>query len=240
MPDFSHLHCHTQFSMLDGAANISQLVKKTGNTGMPGIAITDHGNMYGVPKFVREAKKEGVKPIIGCEFYITPSGMDDKQDRTRYHQLLLAKNMTGYKNLSKLSSLGFTEGMYYKPRIDKETLAEHAEGLIATTCCIASEINQTIINKGEKEARKIFEWYLNLFGDDYYIELQRHGLSDQDRCNEILVRWSKEYNVKMIATNDSHYVEREDSEAHDILLALQPMPISTILIGFVLPMTTTI
>lgn len=221
MPDFSHLHCHTQFSMLDGAANISQLVKKTGNTGMPAIAITDHGNMYGVPKFVREAKKEGVKPIIGCEFYITPSGMEDKKDRTRYHQVLLAKNMTGYKNLAKLSSLGFTEGMYYKPRIDKQTLGEHAEGLIATTCCLASEINQTILNKGEKEARKIFEWYLNIFGDDYYVELQRHGLADQDRCNEVLVRWAKEYNVKLIATNDSHYVEREDSEAHDILLALQ-------------------
>ncbi|MBN2731747.1 MAG: DNA polymerase III subunit alpha [Balneolaceae bacterium] len=221
MPDFSHLHCHTQFSMLDGAANISQLVKKTGNTGMPAIAITDHGNMYGVPKFVREAKKEGVKPIIGCEFYITPSGMEDKKDRTRYHQVLLAKNMTGYRNLTKLSSLGFTEGMYYKPRIDKQTLGEHAEGLIATTCCLASEINQTILNKGEAEARKIFEWYLSVFGDDYYVELQRHGLADQDRCNEVLVRWAKEYNVKLIATNDSHYVEREDSEAHDILLALQ-------------------
>jgi DNA polymerase-3 subunit alpha len=221
MPDFSHLHCHTQFSMLDGAANITQLVKKSAKRGMPGIAITDHGNMYGVPKFVREAKKHGVKPIIGCEFYITPSGMENKKDRTRYHQLLLAKNMTGYKNLAKLSSLGFTDGMYYKPRIDKETLAEHAEGLIASTCCIASEINQTIINKSEKEARALFEWYLNVFGDDYYIELQRHGLAEQNQCNETLIKWAKEYKVKMIATNDSHYVEREDSEAHDILLALQ-------------------
>jgi len=221
MPDFSHLHCHTQFSMLDGAANISQLVKKTSNSGMPAIAITDHGNMYGVPKFVREANKKGVKPIVGCEFYITPSGMDDKKDRTRYHQVLLAKNMTGYRNLSKLSSVGFTDGMYYKPRIDKQTLAEHAEGLIATTCCIASEINQLILNEGKAEARELFEWYLEVFGDDYYIELQRHGLADQNRCNEVLVKWAKEYNVKIIATNDSHYVEREDSEAHDILLALQ-------------------
>ena len=219
--DFSHLHCHTQFSMLDGAASISQLVKKSKNEGMPAIAITDHGNMFGVPEFVNEAHKHDVKPIIGCEFYITPSGMDDKSDRTRYHQVLLAKNMTGYRNLSKLCSLGYTEGMYYKPRIDKETLAEHSEGLIATTCCIASEINQTIINGSKKEARALFEWYLNVFGDDYYIELQRHGLEDQNRCNEILVKWAKEYNVKMIATNDSHYVEEEDSEAHDILLALQ-------------------
>jgi len=219
--NFSHLHNHTQYSMLDGAASISQLIRKSKKHGMPGIAITDHGNMFGVPEFVNEAHKQNVKPIIGCEFYITPSGMDDKKDRTRYHQVLLAKNMTGYKNLSKLCSLGYTEGLYYKPRIDKPTLAEHSEGLIATTCCIASEINQTIINKSEKEARALFEWYLNIFGDDYYIELQRHGLSDQDKCNEILVKWSKEYNVKMVATNDCHYVNEEDSEAHDILLALQ-------------------
>ncbi|MEL7832500.1 DNA polymerase III subunit alpha [Fodinibius sp. Rm-B-1B1-1] len=219
--NFSHLHNHTQFSMLDGAASIEQLIKKSKNHGMPGIAITDHGNMFGVPEFVNTANKHDVKPIIGCEFYITPSGMEDKKDRTRYHQVLLAKNMTGYKNLSKLCSLGYTDGMYYKPRIDKPTLAEHSEGLIATTCCIASEINQYIINKTEKEARALFEWYLNVFGDDYYIELQRHGLNDQDRCNEILVKWSKEYNVKMVATNDCHYVNEEDSEAHDILLALQ-------------------
>ncbi len=221
MPSFSHLHCHTQFSMLDGAASISQLIEKSKNRGMPAIAITDHGNMFGVPEFVKEAQRNGVKPIIGCEFYITPSGMDDKQDRTRYHQLLLAKNMKGYKNLTKLCSLGYTEGLYYKPRIDKETLAEYSEGLIATTCCLASEINQTIINEGEEKARRLFEWYLNVFGDDYYIELQRHGLKDQDHCNEVLIKWSKEYNVKMIATNDCHYVDREDSEAHDILLALQ-------------------
>jgi len=219
--NFSHLHNHTQFSMLDGAASISQLIEKSKNHGMPGIAITDHGNMFGVPEFVNQANKQGVKPIVGCEFYVTPSGMDDKKDRTRYHQVLLAKNMTGYKNLSKLCSLGYTDGLYYKPRIDKPTLAEHSEGLIATTCCIASEINQTIINEGEQEAKPIFEWYLDVFGDDYYIELQRHGLSDQDRCNEVLVKWAKEFNVKMVATNDCHYVNEEDSEAHDILLALQ-------------------
>lgn len=221
MPHFSHLHCHTQFSMLDGAANISQLIKKAKENNMPAIAITDHGNMFGVPKFVNEAKKEGIKPIIGCEFYITPSGMDNRIDKTRYHQLLLAKNMAGYKNLAKLASLAYTNGLYYKPRIDKELLAKHADGLIATTCCIASEINQAIINKSQDEARKIFEWYLNIFGDDYYIEVQRHNLADQLKCNEVLVKWAREYNVKIIATNDSHYVNREDSEAHDILLALQ-------------------
>jgi DNA polymerase-3 subunit alpha len=207
--------------MLDGAASINDLITKSKNHGMPGIAITDHGNMFGVPQFVNTAKKQGVKPIIGCEFYVTPTSMEDRTNKKRYHQVLLAKNMTGYHNLAKLCSLGYVEGMYYKPRIDKETLAKYSEGLIATTCCIASEINQTIINNSEDEARELFEWYLDLFGDDYYIELQRHNLGDQNKCNEVLVRWSKEYNVKMIATNDSHYVEKEDSEAHDILLALQ-------------------
>ncbi|MDZ7772151.1 MAG: PHP domain-containing protein [Balneolaceae bacterium] len=127
--DFSHLHCHTQFSMLDGAAGISELVRKTKKAGMPGLAITDHGNMYGVPEFVKEARRQDVKPIIGCEFYVTPSGMENRKDRTRYHQVLLAKNMTGYKNLTKLCSLGYTDGLYYKPRIDHETLARYSEGL---------------------------------------------------------------------------------------------------------------
>ncbi|MEX0685993.1 MAG: DNA polymerase III subunit alpha [Balneolales bacterium] len=221
MCSFSHLHCHTQYSLLDGAAGINKLIKKAADQKMPAIAITDHGNMFGVPNFVNEANKQGVKPIIGCEFYVTPTRMDDRTDRTRYHQVLLAKNMTGYRNLTKLSSIGYVDGLYYKPRIDKKLLEELSEGLICTTCCLQSEVNQAILKKGEQEARKYFEWYLNLFGEDYYIELQRHGLKDQNICNEVLIRWSREYNVKMIATNDSHYVEREDSEAHDILLALQ-------------------
>ncbi|MFU8861606.1 MAG: DNA polymerase III subunit alpha [Cyclonatronaceae bacterium] len=221
MPRFSHLHCHTQYSMLDGAASISQLFDKASMTQMPAMAITDHGNMFGVPDFVNAAKKAGVKPVIGCEFYVTPVTMEDRENRERYHQVLLAKNMAGYKNLVKLTSLGYVKGLYYKPRIDKKTLEEHTEGLIATTCCLASEVNQTIIKKGEAEARKIFEWYLGVFGEDYYIELQRHGLADQNTCNEVLIRWAREYGVKMICTNDSHYVDRVDSEAHDVLLALQ-------------------
>ncbi len=221
MCQFSHLHCHSQFSLLDGAAAIPKMVAKAAELGMPGIAITDHGNMFGVPAFLNEAKKKGVKPIIGCEFYITPTTMGDRENREQYHQVLLAKNRKGYFNLARLSSLGYVDGFYYKPRIDRKILAEHSEGLIATTCCLQSEINQTILRKGEAEAKKLFEWYLDLFGEDYYIELQRHGLRDQDVCNEVLVRWSREYGVKMIATNDSHYVDRQDSEAHDILLALQ-------------------
>jgi DNA polymerase-3 subunit alpha len=218
---FSHLHCHTQFSLLDGAASIKGLVRKAKALEMPALAITDHGNMFGVPQFVKDAQDAGIKPIIGSEFYVTPVAMDDRENKDRFHQVLLAKNQTGYRNLVKLTSLGYVKGLYYKPRIDKAVLMEHAEGLIATTCCLQSEVNQTILRHGEAEGRKVFEWYRNLFGEDYYIELQRHGLQDQDTVNEVLIRWSKDYGVKMICTNDAHYIEREDSEAHDILLALQ-------------------
>lgn len=221
MCQFSHLHCHSRYSLLDGAAAIPKMVSKAAKYGMPAIAITDHGNMFGVPAFVNEAKKRKIKPIIGCEFYVTPTRMSDRENREQYHQVLLAKNRTGYFNLVKLSSMGYVDGFYYKPRIDRKILAAYSDGLIATTCCLQSEINQTILKKGEQDAKKLFEWYLDLFGEDFYIELQRHGLRDQDVCNEVLVRWSKEFGVKMIATNDSHYVDRQDSEAHDILLALQ-------------------
>lgn len=218
---FSHLHCHTQFSLLDGAASIKGLVRKAKQLEMPALAITDHGNMFGVPQFVKEAQDAGLKPVIGSEFYLTPTSMEDRDCKDRFHQVLLAKNQTGYRNLVKLTSVGYVQGMFYKPRIDKAVLMEHAQGLIATTCCLQSEVNQTILRQGEDQARKVFEWYLNLFGEDYYIELQRHGLNDQDIVNKVLVRWSKEYGVKMISTNDAHYIDREDSEAHDILLALQ-------------------
>lgn len=220
MPEFTHLHVHTQFSLLDGAAQINSLVKEAKKNEMRALAITDHGNMFGVPKFVSEAKKQGITPIIGCEFYITNDRFNRK-DQVRYHQLILAKNQTGYKNLSRLCSAGFIEGMYYKPRIDKKIIREFKEGLIATTCCLASEVNRTIILKGEKEAEKLFLEWLEIFGEDYYIELQRHGIKEQDTCNEILLSWSKKYNVKVIATNDVHYINVKDSEAQDILLCLQ-------------------
>lgn len=223
MPQFVHLHNHTEFSLLDGAAKIEDLTQKACDCGHPAVAITDHGNMYGVPKFVLAAKKRGLKPIVGCEFYIThyPVEERDTSKNPRFHQILLAKNQKGYENLVKLCSFGYTDGYYYKPRIDREMLVKHSEGLIASTCCLASEVNRTIIDKGEEEAEKVFKWYLDIFGDDYYIELQRHNLGDMDKCNEVLIRWSKKFGVKMIATNDVHYVNREDSEAHDLLLALQ-------------------
>lgn len=227
MSKFSHLHCHTQYSLLDGAANIGAMFKKAAQDNMPAVAITDHGNMFGVFQFVAEAGKQNnaVKPIVGCEFYVVADrhkrqfsgGEKDK----RYHQLFLAKNPTGYKNLVKLCSLGFMEGLYSKyPRIDKELILQYHEGLIATSCCIGAMVPQTILRKSEADARKEFEWWLNLFGDDYYIELQRHNLREQEIINQTLMKFAKEYNVKMIATNDSHYVDEPDSNAHDILLCV--------------------
>jgi DNA polymerase-3 subunit alpha len=229
---FNHLHVHTQFSLLDGAANISELYKKAVNDGHKGIAITDHGNMFGVFKFVAEAAKYNtadnpnkIKPIVGCEFYLVENR--DKRSFTReerdvrYHQLFLAKNATGYKNLVKLCSLGYMEGLYGKyPRIDKELVLKYHEGLIATTCCLAASVPRAILKKGEAEAEKEFKWWLDIFGEDYYIELQRHGIPEQDQVNEVLLKWAIKYNVKIIASNDSHYVNVEDANAHDILLCI--------------------
>lgn len=199
---------------------------------MPALAITDHGNMFGVFEFVAEAYKHKdergnlkVKPIVGCEFYIT----HDRHRKTftkeekdpRYHQILLAKNETGYRNLVKLTSLGYIEGMYSKyPRIDKHLILKHHEGLIATTCCLGAMVPQSILKKGEEAAEKEFTWWYELFGEDYYIELQRHGMPEQDKVNEVLVKFARKYGVKIIASNDSHYVDQSDFTAHDILLCI--------------------
>lgn len=220
MSQFSHLHCHTQYSLLDGAAQIKNLVGKAQRLGMNALAITDHGNMFGVPHFVATANKVGIKPIIGCEFYIALD-MHNRKDKVRYHQVLLAKDKTGYKNLSTLCSMGFLEGYYYKPRVDKRLIQQYAEGLVATTCCLAGEVSQAILRKGEAAAEKQFLEWLDIFGENYYIELQRHGIKAQDQCNEVLLRWAKKYQVKVIATNDVHYVDQQDSTAQDILLCLQ-------------------
>lgn len=220
MPEYSHLHNHTQYSLLDGASNIDKMMTKAIADKQKAVAITDHGNMFGVFQFVSTAHKKGIIPIVGCEFYLCDNHFD-KSDSTRYHQLLLAKDEVGYKNLMKLSSLGFMEGFYFKPRIDKAVLLQHKDGLIASTCCLAGIVPRTILRKDETEAEKEFRWWVDNFGDDYYIELQRHGIEDQDKVNEVLVRWAKKYNVKMIATNDTHYVEDSDSEAQDILLCIQ-------------------
>jgi len=199
---------------------------------MPAIAITDHGNMFGVFEFVSEAHKNKhpdgslqVKPIVGCEFYVvedrTRKTFTKEQRDNRYHQVLLAKNKTGYQNLVKLTSLGYIEGMYSKyPRIDKQLIEKYHEGLIATTCCIGAYVPQAILTKGEDEAEKEFKWWLDLFGDDFFIEIQRHNIKEQEKINAALLKYSKKYNVPVIATNDSHYTDREDFNAHDILLCI--------------------
>src|SRR6478752_4411777 len=229
---FSHLHVHTQFSLLDGAASIQKLYQKAIDDKMPALAISDHGNMFGVFEFVAEAYKHKnedgtlkVKPIVGCEFYITTDRTRktfSKEDKDpRHHQILLAKNEIGYKNLVKLTSLGFIEGMYSKyPRIDKELILKYHEGLIATTCCLGALVPQSILRKSEEQAEQEFKWWLDLFGEDYYVELQRHGLAEQNKVNEVLVKFALKYGVKIIASNDSHYVDQSDFNAHDILLCI--------------------
>ena len=229
---FSHLHVHTQFSLLDGAASIKGLYNKAIADNMPALAISDHGNMFGVFEFVKQAythtNPDGslkVKPIVGCEFYITENRhrkQFSKEDKDpRFHQILLAKNNTGYKNLVKLTSLGYIEGMYSKyPRIDKELIHKHHEGIIATTCCLGALVPQIILKKGEAEAENEFKWWLNIFQKDYYVELQRHGIPDQDKVNLVLLKFAKKYDVKVIASNDSHYVDEKDFNAHDILLCI--------------------
>ncbi|MFZ1785829.1 MAG: DNA polymerase III subunit alpha [Ferruginibacter sp.] len=229
---FSHLHVHTQFSLLDGAASIKNLYKKAIADGMPALAISDHGNMFGAFEFVKEAynhkNEDGtlkVKPIVGCEFYITTDRhrktFSKEEKDPRHHQILLAKNAEGYKNLVKLTSLGYIEGLYSKyPRIDKELIHKYHEGLIATTCCLGALVPQTILKMGEEEGENEFKWWLNIFQEDYYIELQRHGIPDQEKVNEVLLKFAKKYNVKVIASNDSHYVDQKDFNAHDILLCI--------------------
>ncbi|RDV16977.1 DNA polymerase III subunit alpha [Pontibacter diazotrophicus] len=232
MPVFSHLHTHTQYSLLDGQASISALMKKAQADGMPAVAMTDHGNMFAAFNFVAEANKYNVKPIVGCEFYL----VKDRHQKTftkelkdvRHHQLLLAKDQEGYQNLAKLCSLSYIEGVYSKwPRMDKELLLKYSKGLIATSCCIGAEVPQAILWKTEEEAEEIFKWWLDVFGEDYYIEIQRHGLQNidgtgksQEDINQVLLKWAKKYDVKVICTNDTHYVDQDDWNAHDILLCV--------------------
>jgi len=244
MPEFSHLHCHTQYSLLDGANEIGALMKKAAADGQKAVALTDHGNMFGAFKFVREANANGVKPIIGCEFYLVEDRHKKSFEKSkgqrdiRYHQLLLAKNRKGYENLCKLCSLGFIEGMYSKfPRIDKEILEKYSEGIIASSCCIGAEIPQSILWDDPKETERKLKYWIDLFGEDYYIEIQRHrGLENldgrdkdgkrilsnksQEDVNQVLLQYAEKYNLKVIATNDAHYLEEEDWEPHDILLCV--------------------
>ncbi len=221
---FAHLHVHTEYSLLDGAARIKELIRAVKDLGMDSIAITDHGNMYGVLEFYKAAKKEGVKPIIGCEVYLAPKSrkLREEIDGVRYyHLILLAENQTGYRNLSKLVSLSNMEGFYHKPRVDKELLKKYSEGLIALSACIYGEIPRTILAQSMKKASKLVEEYIEIFGrDNFFLEIQNHGLADEMRVNSALVELSKKHNVKLVATNDVHYIKREDAEIQDVLLCI--------------------
>ncbi|MCR5553846.1 MAG: DNA polymerase III subunit alpha [bacterium] len=220
--NFVHLHVHTEYSLLDGFARINQLVKKVKEMGMTAVAMTDHGNMYGTIPFYDKCHKEGIKPIIGCEFYVADD-LTVKQGRQKdEHLILLAKDETGFANLSKLNTIGFTEGYYYgHARIDYKTLAEHHEGLICTTACIAGTVPQCIIHDDMAGAVKQLLWFKELFGDDFYIELQNHGLADELKVMPVLRELAKQYNIKTIATNDVHYINKDDAEAQDVLVCVQ-------------------
>ncbi len=226
MGKFVHLHIHSEFSLLDGANRIKDIPKRAKELGMDSIAITDHGVMYGAIDFYKACKNEGIKPIIGCEVYVAPRGRNrfDKEpgiDNRYNHLILLAKNIQGYKNLSKLVSLGFTEGYYYKPRIDYEILEKYSEGLVCLSACLAGAVNQALLNGKEDEAEEIANWHKKVFGDDYYIEIQNNGLKEQVLANQRLVQLARKLDIPLVATNDAHYLKKEDAYNHEVLLCIQ-------------------
>lgn len=226
---FAHLHQHTAYSLLDGAARIKDLVAwvKETSPDRPAVAMTDHGNMFGAVEFYKTAVAQGVKPILGFEAYVAPGSRFEKRrgssklDGGYFHLTLLAKDFQGYKNLSKLSSRAYLEGFYMKPRIDMELLREHAEGVIALSGCLGAQIPRAILDFGPDEGERILREHLDIFGDRFFIELQDHGLEEQRRLNPVLKDFAQRYGIGMVATNDGHYVKREDAKAHDVLLAIQ-------------------
>jgi DNA polymerase III subunit alpha len=233
MAVFSHLHVHTQYSILDGASNIPALIDKVKSLEMEAIAITDHGNMFGVKEFHNYATKKGIKPVIGCEIYVAKNSIEEKsgkEDRSGDHLILLAKNLTGYKNLIKLVSIAWIKGFYYKPRIDKSLLSSYREGLIASSACLAGEIQDEILNGTINAAEDALKSYIDIFGEDFYLEIQRHETYDpeadrnafplQQKVIEVFKKLSSKYNVKIIASNDVHFINADDAEAHDRLICI--------------------
>jgi len=222
--NFTHLHVHTEYSLLDGASRINELIKKCKDLGMHSIAITDHGVMYGVIDFYKAAKKNGIKPILGCELYVAHRKLTDmeNQDRKSAHLILLAKNQKGYQNLMKLSSIGFVDGFYYRPRVDYDTLELYSEGLICLSACLAGDIPSLLLDGRYNEAKKLALRLKSTFGEDnFFIEIQDHGIMDQKKVNPDLIRLAEEIDAKIVATNDVHYTNKEDSQAHDLLLCVQ-------------------
>lgn len=223
---FTHLHVHTEYSLLDGSSKIKEITKHAAELGMDSLAITDHGVMYGVIDFYKAAKEAGIKPILGCEVYVAPGSRFDKEAGTgedKYnHLVLLAENNTGYQNLMKIVSRGFTEGFYYKPRVDKELLREFHEGIIATSACLAGEVQRYLARGMYEEAKRVALYYQDIFGkDNFFLELQDHGIAEQHYVNPQLLRMSEETGIELICTNDVHYTYADDADAHDILLCIQ-------------------
>ena len=224
MSNFVHLHIHSEFSLLDGANRIKDLPVRAKELGMDAMAITDHGVMYGVIDFYKACKKEGIKPIIGCEMYVAPRSRFDKDpvlDKQYNHLILLAKNNQGYKNLSKLVSIGFVEGYYYKPRIDLEVLEKYHEGIICLSACLAGAVSQAILNGNIEKAEEIATWHKNVFKDDYYIEIQNNGIQEQVMVNQKLIQIARKLDIPLVATNDAHYLKKEDAYNHEVLLCIQ-------------------
>mgnify|MGYP003321137497 CR=1 FL=1 len=222
---FVHLHFHTGYSLLDGACRIKDVMKKAAEFGMTATAITDHGVLYGVVDFYKKARDVGIKPILGCEVYMAHGSMHERRTgpggSQSNHLVLLAKNATGYRNLTKLVSKGYLEGFYYNPRIDKELLREHSEGLICMSACIGGEVPHMIQREGYSEAEKIALEFMEIFGDDYYLEIQRHDIEPEVKVNENLLRLHDKLGIPLVATNDFHFLHADDHDAHDALICIQ-------------------
>ncbi len=224
MQDFVHLHVHTEYSLLDGACRISELASYAKSLGQKAIAITDHGNMYGAIEFYNACLKEGIKPIIGCEVYVAPRTRFDKVnkiDTSPYHLVLLCKNMKGYQNLIKLVSAGYIEGFFSRPRVDLELLKEHSEGLVCLSACLAGEIPRKLLNNDYEGAKETAITYNNIFGQgNYYIEIQNHDIDEQKKILPLLARLSRETGIPLVATNDAHYITKQDSFMQQVLVCI--------------------
>ena len=216
------LHNHTEFSLLDGMTRVGELVNYAKDNDLPAVAITDHGVMYSAIEFYEKAKAAGINPLIGCEFYVHNGDITEKNPANNplWHLILIAKDSQGYKNLIKLVSIAWCEGMYYKPRINFEILKQYHEGLVCTSACLGGEVLQHLLAGEKEKAKETATRYKELFGDDYYLELQDHGLDDQKRTNPELIKLARELDIKMVIANDSHYLRKEDADAQDSLLCL--------------------
>ena len=221
MSMFTHLHVHTEYSLLDGMSRIPLLVQRARELGMDSLAITDHGVMYGAIQFYLAAREAGIKPIIGCEIYIAPGSRfsRDASNKSHYHLVLLAKDETGYRNLIQLTTKAHLEGFYYRPKVDRELLEQHSKGLIALSACPSGEVPGLVRDGRTEEAKQAARWYRQVFGD-FYLEIQRHPITELERINQGLIALGTELDIPLVATSDVHYVNKEDASAQDLLLCI--------------------